>query len=1094
MSANPAPIPQAPLPDLTTCEREPIHTPGHIQPCGVLLATSPGSRAISHVSANCASAIGLSAWQILGTDLCELVGAAAFATMQAALSDPAHPHSPVLDLTLPIPVGARRRVVVHRHQDRWIVELEDAPARDDEAADLSRAQHVIASLRQARTVSLLCEGLARQMRRLVGYDRVMVYRFDEAGHGTVIAEDRSADLRPFLHMRFPASDIPPQARRLYRLQRVRFVCDVHYTPVDVLAADGTELDMTFCGLRGISPVHLEYLRNLGVAASLSISLLHDDRLWGLIACHHRTPKQPGADMRALCDMMGQVASVLLQRVAEAEGLATRLERFAIAGRIREDIDATESVLTGLCRDPARLLDLVGAGGAFIRSDGTQRLIGQTPPADRAGAMVDALLRERHGAIASVSDAGLPGGLAAGAGAEASGILVMPLPNTPGDVVAWFRPGLVRTVTWAGDPAKPVIQHPDGPRLSPRQSFAAWTEQVRGHSAPWTPADLQAAEVLHRAVTGARLRLAERQLAHLSAFDPLTGIANRRTVEAALRQWREERSPDEAALMFFDIDRFKAINDTLGHRAGDQCLVEIAARLRRLAPPGSLPGRLGGDEFVLFWPAAPREDCAALARRLIEAYAIPFDIDGRPYFSSASIGIAYGDHRAFDEMMPHADAAMYAAKRDGGGKAVFFQPDLHRAVLTGMQTEQELFHALNADEIKVFYQPIVRLADGVTVGFEALARWQHPRRGIVLPGEFIASAEESGLILRLGAVVMADALGRVGAWRKLQPGLTVSVNVCARQLTDAGFAAWLLDAVAKAEVEPAWVCLEVTESVLLNPAAIACLTGLRGRGFLIGIDDFGTGHSSLSYLQRLPADIVKVDRSFVAPLGNAQADRFFSAIVELARTFDLRVIAEGCETEEQWRAIGRAGCDAAQGWLMAPALDPITADRFVMQKHRGAARPSPDTGPAGRLAPRMRRTIIGHDAVGGRDAFFAAMTLSRMPMTLVDPHQPDMPIVFANEAFERLTGYGQAEILGRNCRFLQGAETAPEAVRALRQAVAEGREIAVELVNYRRDGTSFWNVVHVSPVFDTAGRLVYFFGSQTDITRRKRTQRSLAGRV
>jgi light-regulated signal transduction histidine kinase (bacteriophytochrome) len=573
--------------DLSACDREPIHTPGHIQPHGVMVACAPGEMVISHISANFEESTGLRAADFLGGGLAALAGPAAVSAMRQMLDDAGHAPANAQLMTLPLPIQPVRQVLAHRWQNRMFVELEMPPGTDTAANALSRAQGIISSLGEARGVTELCALMARQVRGLTGFDRVMVYQFDEAGHGRVVAECKQDGLPPYLHLRYPASDIPAQARRLYVLNRVRAIPDTGYRPVPLLTDEAAALDMSFCALRGTSPVHLEYLANMGVRASASISIVRDDALWGMIVCHHMTPRTISADLRALCDVIGQFMSVMLLRVAETEALAERLGRFGAITILRNEMDQAADIAGGLCARPEVLLGLMDASGAVLRLGGEVRLLGAAPPAPEAVAMMDKILRDDGETIRHASDAAVAGGAAAGFAAVASGILVMPLQDHRGDAIAWFRPEVNRTVTWAGDPNKPVLAA--GERLSPRKSFAAWSELVRGTSAPWGSADVQAAEDLRRVIMRARLRQAETALARLAAHDSLTGLANRRAIEADLKRWQLDGAPAEAALLFLDLDRFKVINDTLGHEAGDECLVQMAARLRHMGR-GAAAGR------------------------------------------------------------------------------------------------------------------------------------------------------------------------------------------------------------------------------------------------------------------------------------------------------------------------------------------------------------------------------------------------------------------------------------------------------------------------------------------------------------------------
>jgi diguanylate cyclase (GGDEF)-like protein len=492
------------------------------------------------------------------------------------------------------------------------------------------------------------------------------------------------------------------------------------------------------------------------------------------------------------------------------------------------------------------------------------------------------------------------------------------------------------VRWGGDPNKAVSPGAEPGRLSPRTSFDAWTEEVRGQSKPWTATDIELAEEFRRSITDALLWHAELKLAQLSAFDPLTALANRRTVESEMDRCARAGVHGKAALLFFDLDRFKVINDSLGHLAGDHVLVQVAARLARLSPPGAVAARVGGDEFVLFWPGAGAAEAHALGERLLHAMADPVDVQGQLLRVTASIGIACRDVDALDRLMHEADEAMYAAKRRGGAAILAFQPSLHERVLDAMRLEQDLFQALESDELDVHFQPIVASEGGLALGFEALARWRHRTHGWIPPQDFIPIAEQSGLIRQVGAHVMARALHQVAHWRSRDAGLWVAINASVRQLADEALGDLLAALLATNCLPADCVHLEVTESVLMDPPAVRQLHRLRALGVRIAIDDFGTGYSSLAYLQDLPIDIVKIDRSFVTGLGsNPKARGLFQAIVSLARTLGLQTIAEGCETGEQFQIMREAGCDAVQGWFTGRPMPGANVLDFLESRRHGA---------------------------------------------------------------------------------------------------------------------------------------------------------------
>jgi diguanylate cyclase (GGDEF)-like protein len=931
-------------PDLSSCASEPIHVPGAIQPYGVLIATESDTWRIEWVSANIEHCLGVAALHAIGLELAQLIGEQACAAIESTLNGDSYGVSNLLYLTLPISLKPERAVLVHRHLGRIIIELEQSAPLESRTLALSRTQSIIASLRESETVAQLCNEAVRQIRLLTNYDRVMVYRFDPDGHGQIIAEAKAPTVTSsYLDLRYPASDIPEQARRLYLLQRVRYIQRVDYLAVPMLSAlfpaglpdaKPAALDMTYCSTRAVSPVHLDYLRNMGVSATLTLSLIQDNQLWGMVVCHHRSPHSVSAETRAFCDVVGQLISVLLRKVISVEELAGQLADQHVLNTLQEDIAALGEVTAGLCEHPEALLALMQAEGAWVRCDGKTRLLGRTPPEEAILALIADIAGRQGEPITALADAGRPEGPGAAYSAVASGILVLPLLNKPGDGIAWIRPEVIQTVSWAGDPLKPVELAGGDQRISPRTSFAAWTELVRGRSAAWTTANLRAAQELTRLITAALLREAEARLAQLSLVDPLTGLANRRMIDKEVERWQNSDTDKPAAVLLLDFDRFKTINDSLGHLAGDQILIQFATRLRMGAPLGSIAGRLGGDEFVLFWPGATSSKAQQLAMALAQTFTEPFLLQDRRYHASTSIGVACSGRSGAQDLMRRADVAMYAAKRQGGGRALMFRPELYPSTLDRVQIEQDLFRALENDEFEIHYQPQVRIADRSICGLEALLRWRHPVRGWIAPSTFIPAAEDSGLITRIGAWMLAGTIQQAADWSDTFPGLTISVNVSPRQLTDGSLSTFLLATLKRYPSAAHRLGIEVTEGVLMNESAVQELHRLRTLDLQVSVDDFGTGYSSLSYLRGLPVDTVKIDRSFVAALGSsAKADRFFKAIVDLAHTLDLHTIAEGCETEDQWRIIAAAGCEQVQGWLVAHAMPAAETSAFLKARAR-----------------------------------------------------------------------------------------------------------------------------------------------------------------
>ena len=439
----------------------------------------------------------------------------------------------------------------------------------------------------------------------------------------------------------------------------------------------------------------------------------------------------------------------------------------------------------------------------------------------------------------------------------------------------------------------------------------------------------------RDVTGRRTL--EDQLRHQAFHDALTGLSNRALfldrVEHALARIRRADSPIPA-VAFIDLDDFKLVNDSLGHGAGDELLRAVADRLRGCLRSGDTPARLGGDEFAVLLEDAPDTRAVVeVAERILEALHSPIVVDGREVYARASIGIATrrGPTTTPEELLRNADLAMYTAKANGKGCIEMFEPAMHHRAVDRLAIRGELERAVERAEIAVAYQPIVRLDSGKLVAFEALARWTHPERGAVSPSEFVPIAEDTGLIVPLGKLILERACTQLGVWLAANPTARwqMSVNLSARQLLAPDLVSTVRSALDAANLEPSCLILELTESVLLadSERVLRRLHRLKDLGVQIAIDDFGTGYSSLSYLQRVPFDILKIDRAFVAALRHEDPQTtLVRTIMDLGRTLGRTAIAEGIEEQVELDGLLALGCELGQGMHFGSAVDAATLER------------------------------------------------------------------------------------------------------------------------------------------------------------------------
>lgn len=538
--------------DLNNCDREPIHIPNLIQPHGILLAVSADEYQILQVSLNTTQMLGIEPQDLLDKPLREFLGEAQVTAIQRCLTED-------FDNINPLPIKLEKDGetlsfdgIVHGRDKIIILELE--PSESSKEVDFFNFYKLVKSpvskIQNTNTLDELCNAIVSEVKKITGFDRVMVYRFDAEGAGTVIAEAANEELEPFLGLHYPATDIPKQAKYLYTLNYLRLIPDATYEPVGLTPQlnplTNQPLDMSMSVLRSVSPLHTEYLDNMGVAASMSISLLKNKQLWGLIACHHNSPKRVPYEIRTVCEFIGQVVSFELVAKEENQDLDYKMRLKSIQSQFVETISAAEDLETGLTQNPNDLLDLVGADGVALSFGEEITTIGNTPDREFIAAMLPWLEAQFKSDVIYETDA--LGKVYPGAEenkAVASGLLALLISRVQKTFIIWFRPEVIQNVDWAGNPNKPLEIEEDGTlRMSPRKSFAKWQETVTGKSLPWKPCEVEAAIELRSSIVGIVLRKADelaqvnkelsRSNVELDAFayiashdlkEPLRGIYN-----------------------------------------------------------------------------------------------------------------------------------------------------------------------------------------------------------------------------------------------------------------------------------------------------------------------------------------------------------------------------------------------------------------------------------------------------------------------------------------------------------------------------------------------------------------------------------------
>jgi diguanylate cyclase (GGDEF)-like protein len=668
--------------DSDWCAQEPIQIIGQIQSHGVLFALSLKDLRVRYVSANVGEMFGWSVDSVIGAPFASLIGSEQFARFERRkLTDDREANA------LGMVVGtAERHVVctVHRQDDILIVEFELLPELETEPLTVAAQLRMFRRMEKLPTIVAMGNFVVSEVRALTGFERVMIYQFDPACNGEVIAEVTTPAFGSYLGLHFPASDIPAQARRLLLLNPLRSIADVNSAaaPIRPVSPDEPALDLTYSSLRSASSIHLQYLRNMDVASTMTVSIIVKDELWGLIACHHPQPHRVDFSVRALCELIAGFYAAQIGSRLDTRELQSQL-------RFRKDLadylnvmDASNAPADARLLRSKRLMDLLEADGLIFSIDGSVFSQGTTASQTALAPVVAQLAALAVDGIASSNMLGALDPSAAAFAVVASGALYIELTPGSGDYLLLLRREVVQTVQWAGNRVKPQDRD-DAGLLHPRTSFAAWSEAVRGQSLPWGTVEIENARFLREQLTV--LRAAQRahdsqeRIRYLATHDALTQLGNRISLQQAIEQNIAAAGARHGSfgVLFIDLDDFKTFNDTLGHAAGDEILKIVAARILRQVRAEDFVGRLGGDEFVAVIPGANDAYAFKAAARILRAIQEPLNLPASdmPLKVTASIGLSRypADGTTTSELLSRSDIAMYRVKVKGGNALASFTP-------------------------------------------------------------------------------------------------------------------------------------------------------------------------------------------------------------------------------------------------------------------------------------------------------------------------------------------------------------------------------------------------------------------------------------
>ncbi len=640
---------------LDQCAREPIRTPGSIQPHGALIAIDPRTFLVTIVSANCAEVLGISS-PLLGRPLAEITGDEFDREVRASVLRPAGGVNP-----LRLVVGERSfDAIMHSVDGFVIIELEPVLA-DFSPRSTSALYALIHRLTLSTRVDDLRAEAAAGLRKITGFDRVMIYHFHPDGHGEIVADDHAVDMEPYGGLHFPASDIPRQARELYLTKLSRAIVGTSRSSVDLLTdADepvASRLDLGSAELRSVSPHHLQFMSNMGQESTLSISMVRNGELVGMITCAHRSVLRMPFLLRSGIEVLANQLALQLSALDRVEQLTRQVSVRSTRSLLMSQIMATDDMVESLLGGSVSVQDVIEADGVAVRLEGRSSTVGDVPPASERERLI-AYAKNTWSDEPLASDAlAVEHPDLADVGATSAGVLVVRVGGN-GDYIAFFRNEILKTVSWLGDQSSANRETV----LSPRTSFSSWTDSVSDTAEPWGDLVGEAAE-LGRAIEGALLRRAESSLARLAMHDALTGLPNRRNIIRQLTHALDTASTEhQLGLLFVDLDGFKTVNDSHGHDVGDSLLTLVGERIVAATRPDDVVARLGGDEFVVLCQNAGADEAAIVADRVCAAIAEPITIGGISLSITASVGTAVAARgTTASEILQRADVEMYRAK-------------------------------------------------------------------------------------------------------------------------------------------------------------------------------------------------------------------------------------------------------------------------------------------------------------------------------------------------------------------------------------------------------------------------------------------------
>lgn len=910
------------------CKTAELQLIDRVQSCGALVAIDKRTKCICACSANTEEFAGKRPDELLGQDFRALFQADQVPTLflAADIAGQHFPHVQRAQLN-----GRDAMLASHSVGDRTVVEIEtyQATPRQFEFADRITYLHALAETATAEAAAAV---LMNSLALATQFDRVMLYKFLPEWHGEVIAERLKAGLHGYLGLRFPASDLPANARRLYLVNYQRLIADVNAGTSPVATSDGKSIDLTYSQLRSVHPVHIQYLKNMGVEASFSVSVVAAGKLWGLVACHHLTPKNLSLESRQRCEEAARITGLHMSGLT-ALRLAERRAGFREAlAEILGTLKSQDGTKRALVHQLAKIKDIFLSQGILAHL-GDQDFHAGVIPDDISLSTLRNWLEKFDRSTVAASRTISPALATHPALVRfASGTLYIPLSGQ--DYLLLMRPEQVETVNWAGKPQELSGAAADIGELSPRASFQTWSEQVKGASEPWDDAQIEAAERFRDMLIE---HLETLQLESAALRDPLTGLANRLMFERALQEAIKLaiKNDSMAAVILMDLDKFKQVNDTLGHSAGDELLIEVGRRLTGLLRARDVVARLGGDEFgILQFDVKQTADADRTAERVLLEMRRPFLIQGQSVEIGASIGYSMCpihaiEHRELEEV---ADVALYQGKRAGRNTFKSFTSGMLSDNVHRESARQGLMDAMRGHAMSLVYQPIVSSTGKILRSFEAFARWEHPQQGTLPARDFLPLIEHSHLTAQFGEWGIREVLQQAKLWMRNALALApVSLNLSARQFFSLDLEGLCSTLSREYDIGLEWLRFDLEETALQVdlPRAAEKIFGLAQLGVLTNVDHFGQGLVPLNRLSDIKINKLKMAGThFEGGQNSKRNDALIAIIREVGRVLQVRIVATQIDSETMERRATTAGMEYLQGNHICPPLAAATAEEWL----------------------------------------------------------------------------------------------------------------------------------------------------------------------